>query len=495
MEERLGRELVLIASPLMGHLMPAVELAKLMILREERLSITFILIQLPTHSEVNAFISTLCSTMLHQRLCFITLPSPQHKWTSTNRGVIFDQLLQFHKPQILDTISKLIIQHGVDAIVVDLLSTTLIQLVADEFRIPGYVFFTSSAAFLGLMLHFQTLEDELKEDTGKLKYLTTHLHMPCFVKPVPPVVLPSLLADYATWTARFLHYARGCRHAKGILVNTYHELESYPLSSFSVLDSSSCYGKASSIPEIYAVGPIIYQSMPLDNVSDGLMKWLDDQPPLSVVFLCFGSMGSFGVDQVREIAKGIEQSKCPFVWVLREPPRVNQLDFPTEVVNFGDLLPDGFMNRTAGTGKIMGWVPQLAVLSHRAVGGFVSHCGWNSVLESLWCGVPLLAWPLYAEQKLNAFQMVKELGLAVEIPATVSDQDYKDKASFDLLIKAESIEKGIRRLITEEDGKVIRRKVTQMKEKSRENMQEGGISYKSHGNFIRTVMSSYGGDD
>lgn len=113
------------------------------------------------------------------------------------------------------------------------------------------------------------------------------------------------------------------------------------------------------------------------------------------------------------------------------------------------------------------------------LGGFVSHCGWNSVLESLWCGVPLLAWPLYAEQKLNAFQMVKELGLAVEILATVSSQDYKDKASFDLLINAESIEKGIRRLITEEDGKVVRRKVTQMKEKSRENMQEGGISYEA----------------
>lgn len=277
-------------------------------------------------------------------------------------------------------------------------------------------------------------------------------------------------------------------------MNTYQQLESYPLSSFSGLDSSSFYGK-SSVPAIHAVGPIVYRSMPQDNVSDGLMKWLDTHPSSSVVFLCFGSMGSFGEDQVREIAKGVEQSKCPFLWVLREPPRANQLDFPSEVANFEDLLPEGFMNRTAGIGKVMGWVPQLAVLSQRAVGGFVSHCGWNSVLESLWCGVPLLAWPLYAEQKLNAFQMVKELGLAVEILATVSSQDYKDKASFDLLINAESIEKGIRRLITEEDGKVVRRKVTQMKEKSRENMQEGGISYESLGNFIRNVTSSNRGDN
>ncbi|WOG91728.1 hypothetical protein DCAR_0310978 [Daucus carota subsp. sativus] len=485
MEERLGKELVFIASPLIGHLMPFVQLAKLMLNLEPKLSITFILIKLPAQSEVNTFIDTLCSAMMHKRLCFVTLPPLEHKWSSTNRGVIFDELIQYHKPRILHTISQLIVQHGVDAVVVDLLSSTLIELVADEFGIPGYVFFTSGAGFLGVMLRFQTLEDELKEDTGKLKYATTDLRMPGFVQPVPPAVLPSLLADYATWTARFLRYARGCRKAKGILVNTFQELESYPLSSFSVLDSSSWYGK-SSIPEIQAVGPVIYQSTP--QASDGLMKWLDDQAPSSVVFLCFGSMGSFGVDQVREIAYGIEQSKCPFVWVLRQPPTANQPDFPSEAGNFEDLLPEGFMTRTSGIGKIMGWVPQLAVLSHGAIGGFVSHCGWNSVLESLWCGVPLLAWPLYAEQKLNAFQMVKELGLAVEIPATVPDHDYKDKASVDLLIKAESVEKGIRRLILGEDGKVIRRKVAQMKEKSRENMQEGGSSYESLGNFIRNVM-------
>ncbi|KAL1823116.1 hypothetical protein ACET3Z_009894 [Daucus carota] len=397
MEERLGKELVFIASPLMGHLMPFVQLAKLMLNLEPTLSITFILIKLPAQSEVNTFIDTLCSAMMNERLCFVTLPPLEHNWSSTNRGVILDELIQYHKPRILHTISQLIAQHGVDAVVVDLLSSTLIELVADEFGIPGYVFFTSGAGFLGVMLRFQTLEDELEEDTGKLKYATTDLRMPCFVQPVPPAVLPSLLADYATWTARFLRYARGCRKAKGILVNTFQELESYSLSSFSVLDSSSWYGK-SSIPEIRAVGPVIYQSTPQDEASDGLMKWLDDQAPSSVVFLCFGSMGSFGVDQVREIAYGIEQSKCPFVW------------------------------------------------------------------------------------------MVKELGLAVEIPATVPDHDYKDKASVDLLIKAESVEKGIRRLILGEDGKVIRGKVAQMKEKSRENMQEGGSSYESLGNFIRNVM-------
>lgn len=102
----------------MGHLMPAVELAKLMITREERLFITFILMKLPTDSDVNVLIQTLSSTMLHKRLSFFTLPTLKHKWSSAYRGAIFDELTHCHRPQILHTISKLIIQQGVDAIVV-----------------------------------------------------------------------------------------------------------------------------------------------------------------------------------------------------------------------------------------------------------------------------------------------------------------------------------------------------------------------------------------
>lgn len=79
------------------------------------------------------------------------------------------------------------------------------------------------------------------------------------------------------------------------------------------------------------------------------------------------------------------------------------------------MLPKGFSDRTAQLGRVTGWAPQVAVLSHPAVGGFVSHVGWNSTMESLWCGVPIAAWPVYAEQHLNAFVLVKELELAIGI--------------------------------------------------------------------------------
>lgn len=102
------------------------------------------------------------------------------------------------------------------------------------------------------------------------------------------------------------------------------------------------------------------------------MQWLDAQPPSSVVFLCFGSMGKFDVDQVKEMANGLDLSGYRFMWSLPQlgPER-----------NFDEALPKGFVERMGHRGKIIGWAPQVLVLAHRAIGGFVTHCGWNSILN------------------------------------------------------------------------------------------------------------------
>lgn len=115
------------------------------------------------------------------------------------------------------------------------------------------------------------------------------------------------------------------------------------------------------------------------------MTWLDAQPPNSVVFLCFGSMGGFRLNQVKEFAYGLERSGYRFLWVLRvRPDKIGE--FAADVENYGLVLPEGFLERTASIGRVAGWVPQFTVLSHPSVGGFVSHSGWNSTLESLWIG-------------------------------------------------------------------------------------------------------------
>jgi UDP:flavonoid glycosyltransferase YjiC (YdhE family) len=160
---------------------------------------------------------------------------------------------------------------------------------------------------------------------------------------------------------------------------------------------------------------------------DELMKWLDDQPEASVVFLCFGSMGGLRGRLVKEITRGLELCQSRFLWSLRTD----------EVTNDDDLLPEGFIDRVKGRGMVCGWSSQVEILAHKAVGGFVSHCGWNSIVESLWFGVPIVTWPMYAEQQLNAFLMVKELKIAVEMRL-----DYRIHG--DELVSANEIETAIR---------------------------------------------------
>ncbi|KAK8598591.1 hypothetical protein V6N13_094556 [Hibiscus sabdariffa] len=149
--------------------------------------------------------------------------------------------------------------------------------------------------------------------------------------------------------------------------------------------------------------------------------------PTPVVFLCFGSMGSFKAPQVKDIALGLERSGLRFLWSLRVPPPHNDAS---------EMLPEGFLERVQGRGMICDWAPQLKVLAHKAIGGFISHCGWNSIIESLWFGVPIATWPMCAEQQLNAFKMAKELGLAVEMRL-----DYRTYS--DELVMADEIEKAV----------------------------------------------------
>lgn len=123
----------------------------------------------------------------------------------------------------------------------------------------------------------------------------------------------------------------------------------------------------------------------------------------------------------------------------------------------------------------------MAVLSHMAVGGFVYHCGWNSTLESLWCRVPLATWPRYAEQQMNAHQLVKELGLGVEI------SPYDQLNSSQAVVKAEKIQNGIRCLM--DGNSEVRARVKEMQGKSRTAQEEEGSSFTCLQSLVDDIMN------
>nr|ARU08123.1 UGT86 [Gardenia jasminoides] len=466
--------LVVIVAPLIGHLTQSMQLAKLILEKNNQLSISVLVMKVPVDPQGTQKIQTFINGCNVERLHFHHLPTPENtdNWPS-NRGFSVKKLIEFQTPHIRETVSKI---KGLTGFILDMTTPSLID-VAEEFQVPSYIFCTSGAAFFGLMFHVQSLQDDHKQDTIELFKTSNELIVPSFAQPVPISVLPTVTTDKLQWSSRLHKTVRHLRRAKGLIVNTFEELEDCALNSFL---TDSAYGK-SGVPQVCPIGPILNRFETKTKNHSEIMEWLDNQPANSVVLISFGSLGSFHMDQVKGIANGLEKSDHRFLWVLRQLPTENG-GFPSDYDNLELVLPKGFLDRTASIGKVEGWVPQLAVLSHSACGGFVSHCGWNSILESIWCGVPIATWPVSGEQQLNAFQLVKELGMAVEISL-----DYNEAKEHQELVRAEQIEKGLRELMDGENE--VRKRVKEFSKKSRAAAQEGGSSHLCFENLIETICS------
>ncbi|XP_047065647.1 anthocyanidin 3-O-glucosyltransferase 2-like [Lolium rigidum] len=405
-----------------GHFMSALEAGKkLLASGDGAFSLTVLVMHAPTQekaSEVEGHVRREAASGLDIR--FIQLPAVEHPTDWVDQVEFVFRYVQLHAPHVKTAIDGLAPSSRVVAVVVDFFLTALFD-VAQELSVPAYVYFTSPAAFLALML--------------RQNYDTFEYH--------------------------------GCRfmEARGVIVNTTVELEASVLAA--IADGRCVPGRPA--PALHAIGPVIwFEPKDDDQRQHECVQWLDAQPSASVVLLCFGSMGSHDAAQVREIAAGLERSGHRFLWVLRGSP-VAGTRHPTDA-NLDELLPQGFLEATAGRGLVWpAWAPQREILSHAAVGGFVTHCGWNSVLESLWFGVPMVPWPLYGEQHLNAFELVAGVGVAVAL-----DMDRK-KGFF---VEAAELERAVRRLMdgASEQGRKARAKASETSAEFRRAVGEGGSS-------------------
>ncbi|WKA00093.1 hypothetical protein VitviT2T_018483 [Vitis vinifera] len=462
-------ELVFIPVPIISHLSPTVEIAKLLTQRDPRFSITIFIMKFP-------FGSIDSMTTDSDSIRFVTLPPVEISSGATTPGPFMSEFIKAQTLLVRDAVHELTRSNSVRlaGFVIDVMCTHMID-VADEFGVPSYLFSTSSAASLGFLLHLQFLHDYEGLNLDEFKNSDAELQVPSYANSVPGKVFPTMIFDKGVdGAAGHMYHMRRLRQAKGVMVNTFIDLESHAIQSFS----------GSTVPPVYPVGPILNTRTGFgedQQNASAIMSWLDDQPPSSVVFLCFGGMGSFGTDQIKEIAYGLERSGHRFLWSLRQAPQKGKMAFPRDYENIEEVLPDGFLHRTARIGKIIGWAPQVAVLAHTAVGGFVSHCGWNSLLESIWYGVPVATWPIYAEQQINAFQMVKDLGLAVEIKI-----DYNKDNNY--IVNAHEIENGLRKLMS--INSEVRKKMNEMQQISRRVIIDGGSSHSSLGHFIENVMTN-----
>ncbi|CAL1371085.1 unnamed protein product [Linum trigynum] len=166
---------------------------------------------------------------------------------------------------------------------------------------------------------------------------------------------------------------------------------------------------------------------------------------LGDIFLCFGSLGIFSLDpeQLREIAIDLERSGQQFLWVVRDSPsggdkRNVDVSVKDPDLSLEGLLPYGFLERTKVRGHVVkSWAPQVEqveVLGDESVGGFVTHCGWNSVLEAFRAGVSMVVWPIYAEQKFNRVLLVEEIQIALSI-VEVNESGFVEAAEVEHRVK------------------------------------------------------------
>ncbi|XP_044967546.1 cis-zeatin O-glucosyltransferase 1-like [Hordeum vulgare subsp. vulgare] len=207
------------------------------------------------------------------------------------------------------------------------------------------------------------------------------------------------------------------------------------------------------------------------------MDWLDMQPPASVLYVSFGTTTSLRGEQIAELAAALKGSRQRFIWVLREADRADIFTEPGESRH--DKLLSEFTKETEGTGLVItGWAPQLEILAHGATAAFMSHCGWNSTMESLSHGKPILAWPMHSDQPWDAELLCKYLKVGLLVRPWEKHSE---------VVPSEAIQEVIEEAMLTDKGMAVRQRAKVLGEAVRAAVADGGSSSKGLDDFVAYV--------
>ena len=220
--------------------------------------------------------------------------------------------------------------------------------------------------------------------------------------------------------------------------------------------------------------PSIYLDKRVENDEDydlNLFKldttstsWLSTKPPGSVVYVSFGSMANLSINQMEELAWGLKQTNFYFLWVVRS----------SEVAK----IPDRFVEEMGDKGLISNWIPQTEVLANEAVGCFFTHCGWNSTIEAMCLGVPMVSMPQWTDQTTDAkfVEDIWKVGVRVKVDGNG-------------IVSREEIESCIRQVLEGEKGKVMKENAKKWKELAIEAVSEGGSLEKNIDEVVSKILT------
>ncbi|KAG7961193.1 hypothetical protein I3843_09G003500 [Carya illinoinensis] len=267
----------------------------------------------------------------------------------------------------------------------------------------------------------------------------------------------------------------------GVIVNTFREMEPAYVEGIRMAREA----------KVWCIGPVsLCNEDNMDKAKRGhnsaieehqCLTWLDAQEPCSVVYACLGSVCNLIPSQLVELGLGLEESNKPFIWVIRETKNSEELE--------KWILEDGFEERIKGRGLLIrGWAPQLLILSHPSVGGFLTHCGWNSSLEGICAGMPMVTWPHFGDQFMNEKLLVQILKIGVKV-GVEDPLQLGEEEKMGVLVKKEDVKGAIDRLMDEgERREEMRKRGRELGEMAKRAVEDGGSSHMDMTQLIQDIM-------
>ncbi|CAH8262683.1 unnamed protein product [Arabidopsis lyrata] len=336
---------------------------------------------------------------------------------------------------------------------------------AAKFKIPRLVFYGinsyASAVVISTFQHKLFTEPEIKSDTE-----------PVTVPNFPWIHVKKCDLDHVLTDPKqsgpahelFVDQMISTTTSHGFLVNSFYELES------AFVDNNNNH---SGRPKSWCVGPLCLTDPPKSkSAKPAWIHWLDRkrEEGRPVLYVAFGTQAEISDKQLKELALGLEDSKVNFLWVTRK--------------DVEETIGEGFNDRIRESGMIVrDWVDQWEILSHESVKGFLSHCGWNSAQESICVGVPLLAWPMMADQPLNAKMVVEEIKVGVR----VETEDGSVKG----FVTREELSRKVKELMEGKTGKTARKNVKEYSKMAKAALVEGtGSSWKNLDLLLKELCKS-----
>ncbi|XP_027176125.1 UDP-glycosyltransferase 73C4-like [Coffea eugenioides] len=340
-------------------------------------------------------------------------------------------------------------------------------LVAQRFQIPRLVFHGTGcfALYVTRRLMISKVPNNVKSDSDYMVVPGLPHRVELTKAQLPGLANPSVSG------INYFHerMKEAEKNAYGIVVNTFEELEMDYVEEFRKVMNK----------RVWCIGPVsLCNSDKLDYKAErgnkasvdqhNCLKWLASRETNSVIYVCLGSLSRLSTGQMTELALGLEASQRPFVWATR----YKSGDFEKW------LCEEKFEERINDRGLLIhGWAPQVLILSHPAVGGFVTHCGWNSTLEGISAGVPLITWPMFGEQFCNEKLIVNILRVGVRVGVEFPVR-FGEEEKVGVQVKQQDCKTAIDELMSEEqEGKQRRERARKLGEMAKRALEEGGSSH------------------